>query len=79
MRNYTKHYIDGRWVDSSGSSVHDVVDPATEDVVGSVVLGGAVDVDRAVAAAHRAFATYSRTSREERGPTVIEAMVPSIL
>ncbi|MDT5118869.1 MAG: aldehyde dehydrogenase, partial [Mycobacterium sp.] len=66
MRNYTKHYIDGQWVDSTGSSVHDVVDPATEDVVGSVVLGGAVDVDLAVTAAHRAFATYSRTSREER-------------
>ncbi|MDT5238149.1 MAG: aldehyde dehydrogenase [Mycobacterium sp.] len=66
MRNYTKHYIDGQWVESSGSTVHDVVDPATEDVVGSVVLGGAVDVDRAVTAAHRAFSTYSRTSREER-------------
>jgi aldehyde dehydrogenase (NAD+) len=66
MRNYTKHYIDGQWVDSFGSTVHDVVDPASENVVGSVVLGGAVDVDRAVTAAHCAFATYSRTSREER-------------
>ncbi|WP_184440691.1 aldehyde dehydrogenase family protein [Mycobacterium sp. AZCC_0083] len=66
MRNYTKNYIDGQWVDSSGSRVHEVVDPATEEVIGSVALGGAVDVDRAVTAAYRAFATYSRTSREER-------------
>jgi aldehyde dehydrogenase (NAD+) len=59
-------YIDGRWVEPVAPSFIDVVDPSTEEVIGRVAAGGAPDVDRAVAAARRAFATYSQTTREER-------------
>jgi aldehyde dehydrogenase (NAD+) len=61
-----KFYIDGRWVDSAGAGSIEVVNPATERVMGSIAAGNVADVDRAVAAARRAFTTYSTTSREER-------------
>ncbi|MBQ6642960.1 MAG: aldehyde dehydrogenase family protein, partial [Saccharopolyspora sp.] len=50
----TEHVIDGVYVAGSGERI-DVVDPATEQVVGSVPAGTAADVDAAVAAARAAF------------------------
>ncbi|WP_029908515.1 aldehyde dehydrogenase family protein [Caulobacter sp. UNC358MFTsu5.1] len=66
MRDYLKFYIDGQWVEPKGSKTVDVINPATEAVAGRVTLGTADDVDLAVRAARKAFATYSQTSREER-------------
>ncbi len=67
MGRESQFYIEGRWVDplEPGETIA-VVDPATEDVVARVSAAGVADVDAAVRAAHRAFDTYSRTSREER-------------
>jgi len=59
-------YIGGEWVASSGSGVLEVVNSATEEVMGSVPDGTAQDVDRAVAAARDAFASWSQTSVDER-------------
>jgi aldehyde dehydrogenase (NAD+) len=66
MKDCRKFYIDGRWVDPISANDFGVVDPATEAVVATISLGTAADVDKAVAAARRAFAAYSETSREER-------------
>lgn len=66
MRDCLEFYIDGAWVAPVGGTVLDVIDPTTEQVSGRVALGGEADVDRAVAAARKAFATYSKTTREER-------------
>ena len=66
MRDYTKFYIDGAWVEPSAPRTLDVLNPATEAVAGVISLGSRTDVDRAVAAAQRAFETWSRTTREER-------------
>jgi aldehyde dehydrogenase (NAD+) len=66
MRDYRKFYIDGQWVDPAQPKTLDVVNPATEAVAGVISLGSKADVDRAVAAAQRAFVTYSQTTREER-------------
>ena len=44
----------------------DVVDPATETAFARISLGTAADVDRAVAAARKAFETWSISSRDER-------------
>jgi aldehyde dehydrogenase (NAD+) len=59
-------YIDGAWVDPASPKVFEVINPATEAVAGVISMGGALDVDRAVAAARRAFDAYSRTTPEER-------------
>jgi aldehyde dehydrogenase (NAD+) len=66
MRDYLKFYIDGQWVDPVEPKQAEVINPATEQVSGHISLGSAADVDKAVAAARRAFVTWSQTSREER-------------
>jgi aldehyde dehydrogenase (NAD+) len=66
MRDYLTFYIDGKWVAPAAAKTLDVINPATEAVCGHISLGSAEDVDRAVKAARKAFATFSRTSREER-------------
>jgi aldehyde dehydrogenase (NAD+) len=66
MRDYTKFYIGGEWVDPAVPNPLDVINPATEAVAGTINLGSAADVDRAVAAAKAAFTTFSRTSVKER-------------
>src|ERR1019366_2297268 len=66
MREYMKFYIDGKWVDPGTPKCIDVINPATEEVAGHLSGGSAADVDKAVKAARKAFATYSLTSREER-------------
>ncbi|WP_353200323.1 aldehyde dehydrogenase family protein [Sandarakinorhabdus sp.] len=66
MRDYTKFYINGAWVEPAVANPIDVINPATEEVAGQINLGSAADVDRAVAAAKAAFTSFSRTSVQER-------------
>jgi aldehyde dehydrogenase (NAD+) len=66
MREYLDFYIDGKWVKPLRPNASDVENPATEQVAGKISLGTADDVDVAVKAARRAFASWSQTSREER-------------
>jgi aldehyde dehydrogenase (NAD+) len=66
MRDYLKFYIDGAWVDPVTPKTLEVINPANEAVAGHISLGSAVDVDRAVKAARKAFSTFSQTTREER-------------
>ncbi|MCB0966918.1 MAG: aldehyde dehydrogenase family protein, partial [Ilumatobacter sp.] len=64
--NATKFYIDGQWVESSTGETLDVIDPSTEKPIATIAIGGQADVDAAVAAAQRAFESWSQTSIEER-------------
>ena len=66
MLEKLQFYIDGQWVDPVEPRTMNVINPATEEVYGSISIGSAADVDLAVAAASRAFETFSTTSREER-------------
>ncbi|MEV3902592.1 aldehyde dehydrogenase family protein [Mycobacterium sp. NPDC050551] len=66
MREYLKFYIDGQWVEPVRPNTLDVDNPTTEQVSGRIAIGTAVDVDVAVQAARRAFATWSQSTREER-------------
>ena len=66
MENLQKFYINGEWVDPLSDATMAVLNPATEQQIGTVALGNAADVDRAVAAANAAFEGFSKTSREER-------------
>jgi acyl-CoA reductase-like NAD-dependent aldehyde dehydrogenase len=59
-------YIDGQFLDGDGRSVQDVRNPATGEVVGHLPLATAQDLDRAVDAASRAFASWRRSSPMER-------------
>ena len=66
MVNRMKFYIDGAWVDPAVMKTVPVVNPATEERIYDVAVGSKADVDKAVAAARRAFETFSVTTREER-------------
>ncbi|SFO83935.1 aldehyde dehydrogenase family protein [Qipengyuania nanhaisediminis] len=66
MRDCTKFYIDGQWVDPVTENTQPVENPATEETIGHISFGSAADVDKAVKAARRAFETFSQTSKEER-------------
>jgi aldehyde dehydrogenase (NAD+) len=66
-REYTQLYIGGRWVAPSGESrALTVVNPATEQVAGTVATASAADVDAAVAAARSAFPAWSQTTVPDR-------------
>src|SRR2546421_8467185 len=56
-----KLYIGGEWVEPATDKTIEVVNPATEEVIGRVPEGAPQDVDRAVAAAREAFETWSIT------------------
>lgn len=62
----TDFYIDGAWTAPLVANDHEVINPATEEVIGRISLGSAEDVDRAVAAARSAFAGFRRSTVEER-------------
>ncbi len=66
MRDYLKFFIDGEWVDPVTPATAEVINPATEEVSGHISLGSAADVDKAVAAARKAFPSWSQTSVTER-------------
>lgn len=66
MRNYLTHYINGQWVESTGSETTEVINPATEEVIGHISLGTKEDLDKAVQAARAAFPSFSKTTKEYR-------------
>ena len=66
MPHEKQFYIDGAWVAPMKPAFLDVIDPSTEEAFTQIAIGGAADVDRAVAAAKHAFRTFSRTTRKER-------------
>jgi len=72
MRVHDRFYIDGDWVAPASSAVLDVISPHTEEVVGRVPEATAADMDRAVAAARRAFDSgpWPRMAPAERAAAV---------
>ncbi len=61
-----KFYIDGSWVDPVTPNDFAVVNPATEEDIATISMGSKADVNKAVAAANRAFPAYSRLSKDDR-------------
>ena len=66
MKECRHFYIDGKWVSPIEASDFQVINPANELPIGTISLGSAADVDKAVAAAKQAFESYSETSPDER-------------
>lgn len=66
MHEFSRLYVGGEWVEPSSGEHIDVVNAATEQVMGRVPAGGGADVDRAVAAARAAFAAWAATPLDER-------------
>lgn len=66
MRDCRQFYIDGKWVAPSQPRDFTVTNPATETPIANISLGNVTDVDRAVAAARKAFTSFSETTPEQR-------------
>ena len=66
MKTITTHYIDRTFVESHGRELMDIVRPTDGQVIGRVTLADEEDTRRAITAAKRAFATFGRSTKEER-------------
>jgi len=66
MQTITKHYIDGTFVESHGSEVVDIIKPTNGHVIARVTLADVEDTRHAIAAAKSAFASFGRSTKEER-------------
>jgi acyl-CoA reductase-like NAD-dependent aldehyde dehydrogenase len=65
-------YIDGKWADAEGGKTYDIINPATEEVIAWAPDGSAADMERAIAAARRAFdeGPWPRSTPKERAAVI---------
>ncbi|HEY3636233.1 MAG TPA: NAD-dependent succinate-semialdehyde dehydrogenase [Caldimonas sp.] len=69
----TQLYIDGAWCAAASGRTHPVVNPATGEVIGNFAWADKTDLDRALAAADKGFATWRRVSAYERSKIMRKA------
>ena len=75
MENLKRFFINGEWVDPISDQTMLVINPATEEQIGTVALGNASDVDVAVEAASAAFDQFSQTTKMDRLDLLKSVMV----
>jgi len=66
MQTITKHYINGTFVESHGSEVMYIIKPTNRQVIAHVTMAEEEDTRDAIAAAKNAFASFGRSTKEER-------------
>jgi len=66
MKDCRQFYIDGKWIGPTRPHDFQVINPATVEPFATLSLGSVADVDNAVAAAKRAFESYSETTLDNR-------------
>ncbi len=71
MKQY-KMWIGGKWVDADSGKTFPVYNPATEEKIAELPMGGKSDVDKAVEAARKAFPVWSRKPQAERSQVAMK-------
>ena len=72
MQTYDKFFIGGEWVEPAGNETLKVLSPTSEEVIGSVPVATAADMDRAVEAARAAFeGEWSTWTPEQRAELLV--------
>ncbi len=71
MKQY-KMWIGGKWVDADSGKTFPVYNPATEEIIAELPMGGKTDVDKAVEAARKAFPVWSRKPQAERSQVAMK-------
>lgn len=66
MKTVDKIYVNGAFIAPHGTEISDLINPATNQLIGKVTLGDEEDTRNAIAAAKAAFPRFSKTTREER-------------
>ncbi len=72
LKKQHQMFIGGKWVDSAGGEIEDVLNPATEEVLGQVYRGTQEDVDRAVDAASKAFPKWAASTPQDRATALLK-------
>src|ERR671923_391890 len=67
-----QNFIDGEFVDAAEGATEEVTNPANGEVIAEMQLSTEEDVDRAVAAARRAFPGWSTTTPGERAAAILK-------
>ena len=67
-----QNFIDGEFVDAADGATEEVVNPANGEVLAEMPLSNEQDVNRAVAAAKRAFDSWATTTPGERGTALLK-------
>jgi betaine-aldehyde dehydrogenase len=67
-----QNFIDGEWVDAAEGATEEVLNPATAEPIAEAPVSGPEDIDRAVAAARRAFDGWSTTTPGERASALLK-------
>lgn len=62
--------INGQWVGADSGATFEVINPATDEVVARVPLGGSTETERAVSAAHDAWLKWRGTTANERASLI---------
>ena len=70
-----RNVIGGETVDSASGETYDVLDPTTGEVYAQAPMSGAVDLDRAYAAAEKGFETWGRMTPRDRGEAMLKIAV----
>ena len=70
MKSYSM-FVNGEAIAAADGRTGTISNPATEETIATVPLGGAEDVERAVAAADAAFEKWSETTPGERSATLL--------
>ena len=66
MHTRDQLYIDGKWIQPIGTGSIDVINPATEEIIGKIPVGSKKDIDVAASAARIAFDSWSKSTIETR-------------
>jgi aldehyde dehydrogenase (NAD+) len=66
MKNIHQIYINGEFVTPHGTEQFDLINPATNAVIGQVTLGDETDTQLAIASAKAAFKSFSQSSKATR-------------
>ena len=67
-------YIDGKWCQGSDGKSEDVINPATEQVLGKLPHASKADLDRALQAAQKGFDIWRKTTAYERAKVIRKAV-----
>ena len=59
-------FIDGKWQASSSNETYDVINPATEDIIGKASKASVADVDKALKSAEKGFETWKKFTPWDR-------------
>ena len=65
--------IDGKWRPAASGKTIPVINPATEEVIGTVAHAGKADLDEALAAAEKGFKAWRQVSAYERSKVMRKA------